>query len=215
MDAPQSFDSQEPPAWVDVPMEAEPYAAAPVSAAQVQASAEPAASDMLQTTPLGDAWYAVVKQLDEAQTIVALVRQLAMQAQLVAREGGVWTLRVQRSSLNQTTTRERLLKALSQVTDCTSLQVESGLATDTPALRDKAHAEARQKQAEAIVHSDPKVQHLVQSLGRASCPVAFGRYRFNSEEVGPSHGTIGLFDFYVTRSTKGNQPCSTKDNLPV
>ena len=170
MDAPQSFDSQEPPAWVDVPMEAEPYAAAPVSAAQVQASAEPAASDMLQTTPLGDAWYAVVKQLDEAQTIVALVRQLAMQAQLVAREGGVWTLRVQRSSLNQTTTRERLLKALSQVTDCTSLQVESGLATDTPALRDKAHAEARQKQAEAIVHSDPKVQHLVQSLGASIVP---------------------------------------------
>ena len=170
MDAPQSFDSQEPPAWVDVPMEAEPYAAAPVSAAQVQASAEPAASDMLQTTPLGDAWYAVVKQLDEAQTIVALVRQLAMQAQLVAREGGVWTLRVQRSSLNQTTTRERLLKALSQVTDCTSLHVESGLATDTPALRDKAHAEARQKQAEAIVHSDPKVQHLVQSLGASIVP---------------------------------------------
>lgn len=170
MDAPQSFDSQEPPAWVDVPMEAEPYAAAPVSAAQVQASAEPAASDMLQTTPLGDVWYAVVKQLDEAQTIVALVRQLAMQAQLVAREGGVWTLRVQRSSLNQTTTRERLLKALSQVTDCTSLQVESGLATDTPALRDKAHAEARQKQAEAIVHSDPKVQHLVQSLGASIVP---------------------------------------------
>ena len=170
MDAPQSFDSQEPPAWVDVPMEAEPYAAAPVSAAQVQASAEPAASDMLQTTPLGDVWYAVVKQLDEAQTIVALVRQLAMQAQLVAREGGVWTLRVQRSSLNQTTTRERLLKALSQVTDCTSLHVESGLATDTPALRDKAHAEARQKQAEAIVHSDPKVQHLVQSLGASIVP---------------------------------------------
>ena len=170
MDAPQSFDSQEPPAWVDVPMEAEPYAAAPVSAAQVQASAEPAASDMLQTTPLGDVWYAVVKQLDEAQTIVALVRQLAMQAQLVAREGGVWTLRVQRSSLNQTTTRERLLKALSQVTDCTSLHVESGLATDTPALRDKAYAEARQKQAEAIVHSDPKVQHLVQSLGASIVP---------------------------------------------
>lgn len=120
--------------------------------------------------PLGDVWYAVVKQLDEAQTIVALVRQLAMQAQLVAREGGVWTLRVQRSSLNQTTTRERLLKALSQVTDCTSLHVESGLATDTPALRDKAHAEARQKQAEAIVHSDPKVQHLVQSLGASIVP---------------------------------------------
>ena len=82
----------------------------------------------------------------------------------------MWTLRVQRSSLNQTTTRERLLKALSQVTDCTSLHVESGLATDTPALRDKAHAEARQKQAEAIVHSDPKVQHLVQSLGASIVP---------------------------------------------
>ena len=93
-----------------------------------------------------------------------------MQSQLIAQEGHVWTLRVQRTSLNQAMPRERLLKALAHITDCTSLHVENGKVSDTPALRNKARAEARQKQAEAIVMNDPRVQHLQQSLGATIVP---------------------------------------------
>ena len=107
-------------------------------------------------------------QLDEAQAISALVRELAMQSQLMFQEGGQWTLRVQRTSLNQTMPRERLLKALSEISSCTSLHVDNGPVSDTPALRNKVQAEARQLQAEAVVMQDPKVQNLLQTYAGAS-----------------------------------------------
>ena len=168
MEAPQDFANNEPPVWDDVPMDAAPLE----SMAQPRAPkvAEPSASDVLQETALGGAWYAVVTQLDEAQAITALVRELAMQSQLVAQDGGAWSLQVQRTSLNQAMPRERLLKALASVSDCTSLTVENGAVHDTPALRNKARAEAKQKQAEAIVMNDPQVQQLVQSLGATIVP---------------------------------------------
>ena len=167
----QDMGSNEPPAWDDVPMDAVPLEAV-VSAVPAVANkpAEPSASDALQATPLGDTWYAVVTQLDEAQAITALVRELAMQSQLVAQDGGSWSLRVQRTSLNQTMPRERLLKALESISDCTSLHVENGPVHDTPALRNKARAEAKQKKAEAIVMHDPQVQHLIQTLGATIVP---------------------------------------------
>ena len=65
---------------------------------------------------------------------------------------------------------ERLTKALAQVTDCTSLQLESGKVTDTPALRNKARAQARQLQAEAIVANDPNVQFLQTTFGATIVP---------------------------------------------
>ncbi|HEY4664176.1 MAG TPA: DNA polymerase III subunit gamma/tau C-terminal domain-containing protein, partial [Comamonas sp.] len=164
-----AYDSSEPPVWNDAPVDAEPsvVASAPVVLRKPvvqEASAE------LVTTPLGDIWHAIVTQLDEAQAISALVRELAMQSELVAQDGGVWSLRVQRTSLNQTMPRERLLKALTGIAACTSLHVENGSVSDTPALRNKAHAEARQKQAEAIVMNDPHVQHLQQTLGATIVP---------------------------------------------
>lgn len=166
-EAEPAYGSDEPPVWDDVPMEAVAPFAEPV------APTKPAAADVtaeLVPTPLGDAWHAVVTQLDEAQAITALVRELAMQSQLVAQSQGVWTLRVQRTSLNQPMPRERLLKALAQVTDCASLEVENGKVSDTPALRNKAQAEARQKRAEAIVMNDPQVLRLQQTYGATIVP---------------------------------------------
>ena len=166
-EAEPAYGSDEPPMWDEVPMEAAAPFAEPV------APTKPAAADVtaeLVATPLGDAWHAVVTQLDEAQAITALVRELAMQSQLVAQSQGVWTLRVQRTSLNQPMPRERLLKALAQVTDCASLEVENGKVSDTPALRNKAQAEARQKRAEAIVMNDPQVLRLQQTYGATIVP---------------------------------------------
>ncbi len=60
----------------------------------------------------GDVWHATVQQLVAAEAITALVRELALQSQLVARDGAHWLLRVERESLNQPTARERLRAAL-------------------------------------------------------------------------------------------------------
>ena len=147
--------------------------AAPLSAPESVKAVAPVVQEVgpaLETTPLGDTWYAVVTQLDQAQAVVALVRELALQSQLIAQDGGVWTLRVQRTTLNQAMARERLLKALGAITDCTQLQVENGPVTDTPAMRNRAHAEARQKQAEAVVMNDPQVLHLQQTFGATIVP---------------------------------------------
>lgn len=147
-------------------MDAQVQAVAPM----VQAKPVRETQTELVATPLGDIWHAVVTQLDETQAISALVRELAMQSQLVAQSGGSWSLKVQRTSLNQPMPRERLLKALAAITDCTALEVENGAVSDSPALRNKAQAEARQKQAEAIVLNDPQVQHLQQLYGATIVP---------------------------------------------
>jgi DNA-binding YbaB/EbfC family protein len=52
-------------------------------------------------TEEGDFWHATVQQLVAAEAIAALVRELALQSQLVARDTGHWLLRVERESLNQ------------------------------------------------------------------------------------------------------------------
>ena len=66
----------------------------------------------LQITPEGDVWFDLVMQLVRSEAVTALVRELALQSQLVARDEGQWVLRVERESLNQGNTRERLAAAL-------------------------------------------------------------------------------------------------------
>ncbi|MBV1732483.1 MAG: DNA polymerase III subunit gamma/tau, partial [Hydrogenophaga sp.] len=48
----------------------------------------------------GDFWFDAVMQLVRAETITALVRELGLQSQLMARDQGRWLLRVERESLN-------------------------------------------------------------------------------------------------------------------
>ena len=59
-------------------------------------------------TEEGDFWHATVPQLVAREAVTALVRELALQSQLVARDEGHWMLRVERESLNQPASRERL-----------------------------------------------------------------------------------------------------------
>ena len=66
----------------------------------------------LQITPEGDVWFDTVQQLVAAEAVTALVRELALQSQLVARDAGRWVLRIERESLGQGNTRERLAAAL-------------------------------------------------------------------------------------------------------
>ncbi len=112
----------------------------------------------LVLTEEGDFWHATVQQLVGQQAIVALVRELALQSQLVARDTGHWMLRVERESLNQPASRERLRAAVLAAGHDVNLSVEVGAVTDSPARRIAADAAARQQVAEAIILNDPFVQ---------------------------------------------------------
>ena len=173
-----------PPAW-EGPMDGEPMdlpddpldamepvdaAPAPRSAPAVQDYAPAPAPLEVPTTPLGDVWHGVVTQLVQAEAVTALVRELALQSQLVAQEGDSWTLRVERTSLNQATAKERLRKALADAGHCQTLVVENGAAADTPAKRNTAAAQRHQKLAEAIVLNDPQVQTLMRAYGAKIVP---------------------------------------------
>ena len=88
---------------------------------------------------LGDRWDEQVRSLLERGSITALVRELAIQAQCVAVDGMVWTLRVERESLAAPAPRDRLQAALREALgEPVTLRVEIGATDDTPARRDAA-----------------------------------------------------------------------------
>lgn len=121
-------------------------------------------------TEEGDVWHTTVQQLIAAEAITALVRELALQSQLVARDGGHWLLRVERESLNQPTARERLRAALEAAGHAAQISVEVGVVIDSPARRNAAAAAERQRRAEEIVHNDPFVQSLMRDYGARIVP---------------------------------------------
>jgi DNA polymerase-3 subunit gamma/tau len=130
----------------------------------------PAAAAPIATTPEGDFWHATVQQLVEREAVTALVRELALQSQLVGRDVGHWLLRVERESLNQPASRERLKAALHAAGHAVDLAVEVGAVTDSPARR-LAHAAAqRQQAAEQIILNDPFVQQMVRDFGAKIVP---------------------------------------------
>lgn len=166
------------------PAQAEKAQAAPeLVAIPVREASEP--SERLQPLPLsaptpvsarytpteeGDVWHATVQQLVAAEAITALVRELALQSQLVARDGAHWLLRVERESLNQPTARERLRAALEAAGHATQISVEVGRVIDSPARRNAAAAAERQRVAEEIVMNDPYVQTLMREHGAKIVP---------------------------------------------
>ena len=121
-------------------------------------------------TAEGDFWHDLVQQLVQAEAITALVRELALQSQLMARDSDTWMLRIERESLNTPTSRQRLQAALAQAGHAVQLQVEVGRVSDSPALRNQAAAAERQLQAEAIILNDPYVQTLMRDFGAKIVP---------------------------------------------
>lgn len=144
--------------------------AAPAPLARAAWTPSEPSGEPVQTTPEGDRWYAAVQQLIASEAITALVRELALQSQLIGCEGGHWTLCVQRQSLNQATARERLRAALAEAGLAQQLSVEIGAVTDTPARRNAAAAQQRQRLAEDIVMNDPLVQTLMREHGARIVP---------------------------------------------
>jgi DNA polymerase-3 subunit gamma/tau len=147
--------------------------------AEPGARLQPTAASPSSTTPAsarytpteeGEVWYTTVQSLVAAEAITALVRELALQSQLVARDGAHWLLRVERESLNQPTARERLRSALEAAGHATQITVEVGVVIDSPARRNAAAAAERQRVAEEIVMNDPYVQTLLRDHGAKIVP---------------------------------------------
>lgn len=150
-----------------------PVRVAPEPGERLQPQPQPVtgmANPRYTPTPEGDLWHATVQQLVAAEAIAALVRELALQSQLVARDGDHWMIRVERESLNQPTARERLRAALEAAGHARQLSVEVGSVIDSPARRNAAAAAERQRVAEDIVMNDPLVQTLVREHGAKIVP---------------------------------------------
>ena len=132
----------------------------------------PASSDssVIATTEEGDFWHTLVSQLVAAEVIGALVRELALQSQLVARDTDHWMLRVERESLNQAGARERLRQALAGAGHDVTLSVEVGKVVDSPARRNAVLAARKLKEAEEIILGDPFVQAMMRDYGAKIVP---------------------------------------------
>ena len=148
-----------------VPVREQPEPATPREQPQ-----PPANAVTLAITPEGDFWFGLVQSLVQAEAISALVRELALQSQLIARDRDTWMLRIERESLNNASSRERLQTALAHAGHAVRLAVEIGRVTDSPALRNAAAAAERQQRAEAIILNDPFVQSLMRDFGAKIVP---------------------------------------------
>ncbi|MDO8771902.1 MAG: DNA polymerase III subunit gamma/tau [Burkholderiaceae bacterium] len=137
----------------------------------------------LVPTSEGDFWFAQVQQLLTADAVTALVRELALQSQLVARSvsnnahgdgdgkpADEWLLRIERESLNQITSRDKLQVALASLGHSVRLSVEIGPASDTVAKRMAAAAAEKQRRAQDIITQDAYVQQLMRDHGAKIVP---------------------------------------------
>ena len=137
---------------------------------EATAPTERTAPRTLIATEEGDFWTQTVRGLISAEAITALVRELALQSQLIARDTDQWQLRIESESLNQGVARERLQAALHAAGHAVKLVVEIGKVSDSPAQRNAVALAEKQKAAEDLIHSDPLVQAMVQEFGTKIVP---------------------------------------------
>ncbi len=133
-------------------------------------SASPAPPRPVQTTPEGDFWHGVVQDMVTREAITALVRELALQSQLITRSENQWTLRVESESLTQASTRDRLQNALADAGHAVRLVLEVGPVSDSPSRRNAIVAASRQKAAQELLLADPFVQEMMRDFGAKIVP---------------------------------------------
>ncbi len=146
-----------------------PVRVAPESRVDVPAPGAAQATTLVPTEE-GAFWHLTVQQLVAAEAVTALVRELALQSQLVARDADQWLLRVERESLNSPSARERLQAALQTAGHAVALAVEIGRVTDSPARRNAAAAAEKQQAAERLIFEDPFVQTMMRDFGAKIVP---------------------------------------------
>ena len=168
-----AFEQNRPLAPVEYAQEATKIVAIPVRVqadSRAEAAAGQSAASLLRPTEEGEFWHGIVRQLIAQEAINAMVRELALQSQLVARDTDQWLLRVERESLNQPGSRDRLATALQAAGHAVRLVVEIGRVTDSPARRNAALVAERQLAAEKIIFDDPFVQTMMRDFGAKIVP---------------------------------------------
>ena len=139
-------------------------ASAPRAAAQT--FTPPPALAPFERTELGTRWYALISQCAQAGKLIAMVRALAMQSELVecepAGEAPTWRLRVGLETLRNPALADKLAAILRELTSQNiQLVVEMGDPQDTPLKRDAAEADRRQRAAIDEIQSDATVRALL------------------------------------------------------
>lgn len=175
----QNFDQKQPVAQAERAQAAINSVAAPVAMPErpvpqqrPQPGMPAAAVAPLVPVPHGEGWSQTVNQLVAAEAVAALTRELGLQSELRSRADGLWTLRVERESLNQAAAREKLQAALQAHLGDAALRlaVEVGPVTDTPARRNAAAQAERQRAAEEMIQNDPFVQDMMRDWGAKIVP---------------------------------------------
>ena len=141
------------------------------SAATTTEPAESRDPDEADAADHDDFWHRAVQQLAASGAVTALVRELALQSQLIARNDQHWSLRVESASLDQPVSRERLAQALAADGHAVAvLKVEIAAVSDSPARRIAAAAEQAQREALARIEGDPFVQSMMRDYGARIVP---------------------------------------------
>jgi DNA polymerase III subunit gamma/tau len=138
---------------------------------RLERKAEIAPGAVGQATPqLDDAWCAIVQTLLDAEALSALTRELAVQAQLVARGEDRWTLQVEQNSLSQPSLRDKLQAVLAAQGHDVALVVQVGPVADSWARRNAALLEQKLERAKEIILGDEFVQKMMRDFGAKIVP---------------------------------------------
>ena len=162
--------ANDPPDWLDdAPHE---FEFEPVRPSPVAAAAPAQIVELWVPTALGERWAGIVAMLEQRGLVAALARELALQSELIEQQDGaapLWRLRVARESLRSAPLREKLQAALAEALGIATLrlEVEAGVAHDTPAMRAAGERARRQREAEQIIHNDPLVQEMLAQFATA------------------------------------------------
>ena len=111
------------------------------------------------------AWLLVVQALLDAESVVALTRELAVQSQCVEQGAQHLTLRVEQPSLKTDAARDKLQAAFAALGRTEVLTVELGPVVDSWFKRNQAKIAARQLAAEELITNDPLVHQLQAQWG--------------------------------------------------
>jgi DNA polymerase III subunit gamma/tau len=166
----EDSESKQPVVLVVGAQEASKYIAIPIReqsppSLRTEQRVQPVAADKVH-----QAWVAAVQQMLDAESINALVRELAVQSQCVEQGAQHLTLRVEQASLKSDAARDKLQIAFAALGRSEVLTIEQGPVTDSWAKRNQAKIAARQQAAEALILNDPMVQDLQAHWGAKIVP---------------------------------------------
>ncbi|HEU4459449.1 MAG TPA: DNA polymerase III subunit gamma/tau [Methylibium sp.] len=159
-------DAGEPgvPPWMeDIPYEDEPAPRLAAPQPAVPAATAAASPASFEPTPAGDRWAALVRELVAAETITALPRALALQAQCLSLDDDEHrvVLRTDSDSLRQSAHLQKLQAALAaKLGHPVEIEMRAGPVSDSVALRDAAERTRRQSEAQQAIDNDPLVIQL-------------------------------------------------------